>query len=298
VWSIGRPSIQDNERNNIANVICRGESGIGKWTLVVKDTEVNDNNGTFIDWHLKLWGEAIDPKLTKPLPMPEESDDDNHNDIIATTTISATHTSVAVISTDSSMAGNPTNHPDRPVNAKPTGTPEVSPVESSKPTGTPEEEVSPAESSAPAATTSPSSGWLPSSFPTFGLSPHTQIWVYGSVGLIVVFCCGLGVYFYMARRKRLLNNPRDDYEFDVLQDEEAEGLTGNGDGKGRKSKRRAGELYDAFAAGSEDEEEEFSDAEEGVEKQYTDQEHHVIGDDDDDSDTAGNEKPSDRLVAK
>lgn len=263
----------------------RGESGIGKWTLIVKDTEVNDNNGTFVDWHLKLWGEAIDPKLAKLLPMPEETDDDNHADIV-TTTITATHTSISIpMSSSSAMAGNPTDHPDRPVNSKPTGT------------GSSEEQVSATSSSAPVATTTAASGWLPSSFPTFGLSPHTQVWVFGSIGLIAVFCCGLGIYFYMARIKRLRNNPRDTYEFDVLQDEEAEGLTGNGAAR-KKGKRRAGELYDAFAAGSEDEDEEFS--EDDNEKQYRDQEsRHVIGDDDEDSEMENDEKSSKQhLVAK
>lgn len=249
----------------------------------MKDTEVNEQNGTFIDWHLKLWGEAIDPKLAKLLPMPEETDDDNH-DQIETTTVVATQTSVT-IPTGSSMAGNPTDHPDRPVNAKPTGTEE--------------QETSPTGSSSPTASTSASSGWLPSAFPTFGLSPHTQVWVYGSVALIAVFCCGLGIYFYMARIKRLRNNPRDTYEFDVLQDEEAEGLTGNGEAR-RKGKRRAGELYDAFAAGSEDEEDDFSDEEGEGEKQYRDQEgRHVIGDDEEESDVENDEKASKQhLVGK
>ncbi|TVY85997.1 Kexin, partial [Lachnellula willkommii] len=42
------------------SVVHWGESGIGTWTIVVKDTIMNANNGTFIDWHLKLWGESID----------------------------------------------------------------------------------------------------------------------------------------------------------------------------------------------------------------------------------------------
>jgi len=56
--------------------------------VVLKDTEVNEHNGTFIDWHLKLWGEAIDGSEQALLPMPDEHDDDNH-DQVATTTIAA-----------------------------------------------------------------------------------------------------------------------------------------------------------------------------------------------------------------
>ena len=63
----------------------------------------------------------------------------------------------------------------------------------------------------------------------------------------------------MQRRKRLRNNPRDDYEFEMLDETD---LGGGPDGAatGRKPKRRAGELYDAFAG--ESDEEMFSDAEE------------------------------------
>src|SRR5208282_3305356 len=78
------------------------------------------HNGTFVDWHLKLWGEAIDPKLATLIPLPEQSDDDNHDEI-ATTTLAATTISVP-IPTETSALVTPTDHPDRPVNAKPTGT--------------------------------------------------------------------------------------------------------------------------------------------------------------------------------
>jgi kexin len=268
----------------------RGESGVGKWTIVVKDTQVNEHSGTFIDWHLKLWGEAVNPKLATLIPMPEDTDDDDH-DVIATTTAAATTTLVAV-PTGTSPAENPTDHPDRPVNSKPTGTSagDASPTSSS-----------PAESS-----TGEKSSWLPGFLPTFGVSAKTQVWIYGAIALIVIFCCGLGVYFYLARRKRLRNNPRDNYEFDIITDEEAQGLTQSAaGGRRQKGKRRAGELYDAFAAGSEDED--FSDFEAGDDSGYTDKMEgadadedadgkHVIGDDDDEEDgDRGDEKTKDRL---
>lgn len=253
------------------NLILRGESGVGNWTIVVKDTQVNDKSGTFIDWHLKLWGEAVDPKIATLIPLPTENDDDNHDEI-ATTTLAASTTFVS-IPTATSHLTNPTDHPDRPINAKPTGTTE--------------EETSPTSSSPAETTTSDkASSWLPSFFPTFGVSAKTQVWIYGSIGLIVVFCSGLGVYFYMARRKRLRNNPRDNYEFDIIADEEAEGLTQGGVAGGRrqKNRRRAGELYDAFAAGSEDEED-FGDSDSEEGRGYNDKDDngkHVIGDDEDD----------------
>jgi kexin len=269
----------------------RGESGVGKWTIIVKDTQVNDHNGTFVDWHLKLWGEAIDSKIATLIPLPEESDDDNHDEIV-TTTLAATTTSVQ-IPTDTTALVVPTDHPDRPVNAKPSGTND--------------EDTSPTSSSpANTSTSDKESSWLPSFFPTFGVSAKTQIWIYGAICLIVVFCSGLGVYFYMARRRRLRNNSRDNYEFDIIADEEAEGLTQGvaAGGRRQKSKRRAGELYDAFAAGSEDEED--FDEWDGVEERgYRDkdaEDQHVVGGDDDGEEegegSSSDEKGKARLLDK
>jgi kexin len=263
----------------------RGESGIGTWTIVVKDTIVNEFNGTFVDWHLKLWGEAIDPSKATLLPMPSEHDDDNHDQVISTTTIVGTTTTLAPVSTQTNLMTNPTDHPDRPVN--------------SKPSGTTEDENTPTSTGNTAATAS-SSSWLPSLFPTFGVSPKTQIWIYGSAALIAIFGAAIGIYLWMARRKRLRNNPRDEWEFDLLEEDEADGLNGGGKVGGKKGgKRRAGELYDAFAAGSEDESEgEYVDGVEGGDEQekrlYEDSDdegRHVIGDDEDEEE-AGNEKTS------
>jgi kexin len=80
------------------------------------------------------------------------------------------------------------------------------------------------------------------------------------VVLIVAFCAGLGVYFYIARRKRRAANARDSYEFDLIPDQEEARLMGGGAKGGKGGKRRAGELYDAFAAGSEDEDEFFHES--------------------------------------
>lgn len=244
---------------------------------------VNEHNGTFIDWHLKLWGESIDASKQTLLPMPDEHDDDDHDKIISsTTTIAGTTQAITPVPTPTSLMTNPTDHPDRPINAKPSGTDD--------------ESATPTSSAAPDATTSASS-WLPSFFPTFGVSSKTQIWIYGAAGLILVFCAALGVYFWMARRKRLRNNSRDGWDFDLLEEDEAEGLNSGrrmGGKAGKGGKRRAGELYDAFAAGSEDEsEEEYVDGDEGGDERekrlYEDDDDegsakHVIGDDEDEED--------------
>jgi len=104
---------------------------------------------------------------------------------------------------------------------------------------------------------------------------------------------------YMARRKRLRNNPRDEWEFDLLEEDEADGLNGAGKMGGKKGgKRRAGELYDAFAAGSDEESDgEYTDADVGGDERekrlYEESDEdgkHVIGDDDDDEVGGENEK--------
>ena len=42
-----------------------GETGIGKWKIIVKTT-VNDNSVKLKRWRLKFFGESIDPSITKP----------------------------------------------------------------------------------------------------------------------------------------------------------------------------------------------------------------------------------------
>ena len=262
----------------------------------MKDTIKNKHKGKFVDWHLKLWGESRDPSKAKLLPMPTEEDDDNHA-VISTITAPASTTTVAPdpAATESKTLVIPTDHPDRPVNSKPSQT-----SGSPKPSATQDEQA--AETSA--------STWLPSFLPSFGVSASTQAWIYGSLALIIVFCSGLGIYLWIARRKRLRNNARDNYEFELLDEEEAEGLAsgekrGTAGGKGRRT--RGGELYDAFAGGSDDDEDEF-----GVAGQYRDradeisprpgeknerrgdsdeEEHHVVGDDDDESEDDNDQIP-------
>lgn len=222
-----------------SNTDCnRGEKGVGTWTVIVRDTKVDKNNGTFIDWHLKLWGQSIDASKAKALPMPTDEDDDDH-DVIATTTIAPGTTTLPPGSEATNTVLHPTelpsDHPHRP--QKPTGTDGL-PLA----TGTTEEQ---------AAETTAASSWVPSFLPTFGASPHTLAWVYGALGLIVLFVCGLGAWWWIVRRRRLRNSPRDAYEFELLNEEEGEGLAGGAEHK----RQRGGELYDAFAGGSDDEEE-------------------------------------------
>jgi kexin len=221
-----------------------GESGLGNWTIVVKDEVENDKTGTFTDWRLNLFGESKDPKNQKLFPMPEEHEDDNHD--VETTTAPVGTISVTAAPT-SQVTHTPSGLPTRQSIAKPSDGAQTSKTA---------EALSPPTASA---TSLPADSFLPSAFPTFGLSKSTQVWVYGALSLILIFCGSLAIYFYLQRRKRLRNNPRDNYEFAMLDDQEdAEGML-SGVAGGRKGRRRAGELYDAFAG--ESDEELFSDDE-------------------------------------
>ncbi|KAF2855454.1 KEX1 protease precursor [Plenodomus tracheiphilus IPT5] len=234
-----------------------GEPGIGDWTVIVKDIKQgNLKKGVFTDWKLRLWGESIDASKAKPLPIPTEHDDDDHDKIDD----HPAHTTSVTLPTGTlpTMTTLPDDHPDRPVNQKPSQTQANTPQTSSA-SATP--------------STKPSENFLPNPFPTFGVSKHTQIWIYGALGLIVVFIAGLGTYLFIARRKRIKDS-REAYEFEVLdgdEDRDDAGLLGGGGAAGARKKRarRGGELYDAFAGESD---EDLLSEEEGDEGPYRDRE--------------------------
>ena len=217
--------------------------------MVVKDSHQNEFNGTFIDWRLNLWGESINAGVQSPHPLPDEHDDDHET---APAVVSTTSVAAGSPATATGIPEMPTDHPVRPTKPKPIeATDSVVTVTATNTV------------SVPAATTTAtvepthtySDSFLPSFFPTFGLSKRTQIWIYGSIVLIVVFCVGLGAYFLIQRRKRLRNDPRDAYEFEMVGDadeDEQRGLTSRG-GRSKGRAKRGGELYDAFAGESDDE---------------------------------------------
>ncbi|KAF4973111.1 hypothetical protein FZEAL_9420 [Fusarium zealandicum] len=253
------------------SVVHWGESGVGKWTIVVRDTERNQFKGKFVDWRLKLWGEAIDADKASLLPMPDVHDDDDHDKTVQSTTLPASTTSIAPQTTSQSVTEKPTDHPVRPTKpAKPTET---------------QEDGATSTGEAPEETTSASSSWV-SWLPTFGASKKAQVWIYGAVGFIAAFFCGLGVYFWVARRRRLRNDSRNNYEFELIDEEEAEGLNaGEKPADGKRRRTRGGELYDAFAEGSDDEQfEDYRDTRERSHDRLAgdDADHYAVGDDSDD----------------
>ncbi|KAJ5206234.1 Proprotein convertase P [Penicillium cf. griseofulvum] len=219
-----------------------GESPIGDWSIIVKDSNVNEHSGTFIDWRLNLWGEAIDGAKQKLHPLPDEHDDDHPYEDAPVAT-----TSIVPAPTKTAAPANPDDHHDRPVNAKPQPSatkPTVPVADEKKPTTTTGSE---AETPSPSST---DSGYISSYLPTFGASKRTQIWIYASLAMIITFFIGLGVYFQLQRVKRRRTTAHDDYEFEMIEDEdEMQPMTG---APGR-TQRRGGELYNAFAGESDDE---------------------------------------------
>jgi kexin len=230
-------------------LISRGETAIGDWSIIVKDSNVNEHSGTFIDWRLNLWGEAIDGAKQKLHPLPDEHDDDHPYEDAPVAT-----TSIVPAPTKTAAPANPDDHHDRPVNAKPQPSatkPTVPVADEKKPTSTTSSE---AEAASPSST---DSGYISSYLPTFGASKRTQIWIYASLAMIITFFIGLGVYFQLQRVKRRRTTAHDDYEFEMIEDEdEMQPMTG---APGR-TQRRGGELYNAFAG--ESDEEMFSDDDE------------------------------------
>lgn len=208
--------------------------------MVVKDTVENDHNGSFTDWRIRLFGECSDPTKQEPFPMPTEHDDDDHDVISGSPTFVSIDPSKGQAT---SLPAIPSDHQDRPVNLKPTTSAAQTATASSESTAssTALPDVPPEEGT--------EEHFLPHLFPTFGVSKRTQIWIYGALGIILLFCGGLGFYLFVQRRKRK-RSEREDYEFEEILDGDE---VGHADG--RRTRRRAGELYDAFAGGSEDEDE-------------------------------------------
>jgi kexin len=188
---------------------------------------------------LNLWGESIDASKQELHPLPEEDDDDHE-----TATASVTTTSIDPGSPATDLPANPTDHIDRPTKPKPGASDATVTTTISVPESTVTATAEP--------THTYSDSFLPSMFPTFGVSKKTQIWIYSSIALIITFCAGLGIYF-LVKRKRSKENARDGYEFSMVNtDDDAEarrGLTS----QGKNRPRRGGELYDAFAGESDDE---------------------------------------------
>lgn len=259
--------------------MTRGEDGIGDWTIVVMDKTKNEHSGALIDWKIALWGEAIDPEQAVLHALPGDSPNATHplqhpltsSAQVHTMTLSHSSTSQAPLSTAS-------DHPERPVNSKPSLVESdkeevaISTTDgfSSEPTSSSTE---PTEADANA-DDSDRPQFLPSFLPTFGVSGKTQGWIYGALVIIVFFISGVACYLCVQRRKRGVKS--NSYEFAVLEDEEEGDVVVAGGSSRRRTaggsgRRKARELYDAFGASDDDEEEgSYSDEDEKVHRHERD----------------------------
>lgn len=104
------------------------------------------------------------------------------------------------------------------------------------------------------------SNFLPSFFPTFGVSAKTQVWIYGAFVVIIIFVGALAAYLFI--QKERAKKQGMDYEFEALNNEDDldDGAAGAGGKASAGGRRKARDLYDAFGA-SDDDEDVFSEKE-------------------------------------
>ncbi|KAJ5976053.1 Proprotein convertase P [Penicillium waksmanii] len=219
-----------------------GESPLGEWSVIVKDTIVNEHSGQFVDWRLNLWGEAIDGTDQPLHPLPDDHDHDHPYEEAHVAT-----TSVQPGPTKTATPTNPDDHHDRPINQKPSQSSEAYPAVELDATET---DAASTTASATPTSTAASDSKLAHFLPSFGASKRTQVWIYASLAMIIVFFIGLGVYFQLQRVKRRRTSAQDDYDFEIIEDEDEMHPMAGGAGR---TQRRGGELYNAFAGESDEE---------------------------------------------
>ncbi|KIL69836.1 hypothetical protein M378DRAFT_68936 [Amanita muscaria Koide BX008] len=206
-----------------------GENPIGDWTIRVSDVEKEDQNGTFLGWHMILWGSAIDP--------------------VKTTKLTLTHTEDVFPPKESpSLAVAPSatkTHP-RPTAHLP-GDHGSAEGENSNPafaTGKPSSTATPSGISAP------DEGW----FSDMSQLISSQKWFFGAISIVILFGIGAGIYFW----RRHVNRKRRT-AYTTLSATEEVTMTPLGTGRGGPRPRdgarsaRTRQLYDAFGEVSDDE---------------------------------------------
>ena len=93
------------------------------------------------------------------------------------------------------------------------------------------------------------------------MSAKTQVWIYGAFVVIIIFVGALAAYLFIQRERAKKQGM--DYEFEALNNEDdledsAAGAGGKASAGGR---RKARDLYDAFGASDDDDEDVFSEKE-------------------------------------
>lgn len=211
------------------------ESPVGTWKLRVFDPTHPNKVGNIYAWSMSLWGASIDPTKAVPWNFPENSIE-YHETLVA-----APETTIIKLPptyTSSAQLKKPTDHlPDNHGSAE-----GESHVDFTNPT--------------PAAVVQPEAdtGYIS------GLKKNST-WVMVAGGLVVIFAGSLAAFFVMRKRKMRGGSSsgagRGDGGYESLAGDEEVAMGSLDDnarrgGRGEKS-RRTKELYDAFAEGSDEE---------------------------------------------
>ncbi|KAK9483628.1 peptidase S8/S53 domain-containing protein [Lipomyces starkeyi] len=211
-----------------------GESGVGTWTLTVYDDETPELKGSFEDWTMRIWGEAIDSARSKPFPVPNLPGQ-------STASSTAETTPTPMPSTSSSTTMDSTTSEPQLATSTTTSAPSSTPTDNYGYQGDDEENDNDSVSH-----DSPYFSW----FPTFGMSTDKVVWIYGAALLIIGFVALMVVYLCVQRRKnagyRRSAGDSDGYEFQVLRSRNDLEAGGDGNRASRPGRRKARDLYDAF----------------------------------------------------
>lgn len=215
VSRLAAPRPHDKSKEGFSNwtfmsVAHWGEDGVGNWTLRVFNDQQPQVSAQLYDWTLKLWGQARDASKAKIYHL----DEDMTLPDTPTSSVSSSHT------TTSHRLGAPfrpvpTHHATTgvPPAPSPATTHETKP-ESSGPA--PSASVSlPAAQSSSSSEEESSDGWT-KLIPTFGLSKHTALWIWGSVLIIVIFIICVVTYIFVWRKRQQQRfKPIPSYDYDV-----------------------------------------------------------------------------------
>lgn len=255
----------------------RDEDPVGSWTLRVRDRQDNNKNGTLLSWSMQLWGSSIDPKKAKLWELPadryEDEDEENEGEGEMTSNIGATPTTLKIEDTVASATK---------LYVKPTA---HLPEDHGEALGENHDDIfdEPPPSHPPLPSGTSASGNSPSSdeevdeFDTYGPGylagmkalVGNSTWLFVAGGTIVIFVGAVSAFFLVRSRnirRRLLGRgggSGGDYAFAPSSDEEGTLLSNLGGrlSGGRKAARTK-DLYDAFALGDSEGEDDEDDEKE------------------------------------
>ncbi|KAG9011154.1 pheromone processing endoprotease [Tulasnella sp. JGI-2019a] len=225
------------------------ENPVGKWTILVNDQGDPEKNGAFLGWTMSLWGSTIDASKASKYSLRPHTPEDGLPNVTETDPASLPSSSASTASsTSTSIMASTTKQYTKPTDHLPTDH-DIADGDSKTPTF-PDHHNS-------------TSSMIPT--PDEGYFSHmsdllaNQTWLFGGVGIVVLFAIGVGVYFW---RRRVI---RRKGEYSTVADDELAltSMLHGGRAVDGSSRRRRGagtkELYDAFGEVSDDGREEDED---------------------------------------